>query len=175
MDEKNRNFLTGLFVVCDYEDKIIQKAIHFLKYGFARDLRHLFRLVLANSPVKTKFTTKKERVIIPIPLHPKRKRFRGFNQSEILAEEISAFLKIPVKNNILVRKKYSRPQVGLDKKQRNKNIQDAFGLDSRLEISGQSVILIDDVYTTGSTMNEAAKVLKKGGVKEVIGIVIAKG
>ncbi len=167
--------LSHLFIVCNYQDKIIQKGIHLLKYQYARDLRMFFRQVLTNSTLQGMVFGRKECLIIPIPLHQKRKRFRGFNQSDILAQEIAALLKIPCKTDILIRKRDTRPQVGLNLSQRNINIKEAFKVRNNLEISPESVILIDDVYTTGSTMNEAAKVLKKAGIKEVNGIVIAKG
>lgn len=172
---RRQKSIDALLIACHYQDEIVQKIIHFLKYRYVRGLRPLFGRMLAEFISRNNFGPFQNFFILPIPLHKKRERFRGFNQAEIIAEELAKIIKIPVNKNILRRSKHTSAQANLKAKQRSKNIKNAFVLASGLEIMGKSAILIDDVYTTGSTMNEAAGVLKKAGVKEIIGFVIAKG
>ena len=116
-----------------------------------------------------------EKVIIPIPLNNRKELERGFNQSREIAEIISSYFGIPLAQNFLVRKKYTLPQINLKLKQRSENIKNAFELLPDNEIQGKTILLIDDVTTSGATLNEAAKVLRENGVKEIWGVVIAQG
>lgn len=97
-------------------------------------------------------------VIIPIPLHRKRKRKRGYNQSEIVARHLGKIMDIPVDAKAIVRKKYTIPQKTLDDRNRRKNLKNAFVV-TREKLYSKNILLIDDIYTTGSTIDEAAKVL----------------
>ncbi len=112
--------------------------------------------------------------IIPVPLHPSRLREREFNQSAILASVIGDKLGIPVLTDILLRERYTRPQVELDMKERKKNVVGAFSAQNEELIIDKEIILVDDVYTTGSTVNECAKALKKNGAKKVCVVTIAR-
>jgi len=110
--------------------------------------------------------------LIPVPLHPARKRERGFNQSEILAEAVSEKMNVPVLKKILKRIKNTKDQTNLNAEQREKNVSGAFSVSSaenREKIYGKKIILIDDVITTGATLKECARVLKEGGAKKVVG------
>lgn len=112
--------------------------------------------------------------LIPIPVHPSRKRQRGFNQAEILADQISLRLGIPVWKETLLRNKKTEPQKKLDAVQRLKNLEQAFVVQQDLK-QVQSVILVDDIYTTGSTMEACTRALKAAGVKHVYYITICIG
>lgn len=106
--------------------------------------------------------------IVPVPLHPSKQRYRGFNQAELLAEALGEEMNIPVRL-LLIKQKKTKDQKSLSKNQRRKNIQDAFrvdeeALDSRVPAS---VLLLDDVCTTGSTLTACARVLKARGVAQV--------
>jgi len=166
--------LKSLLVICNYQDKIIQNAIHSLKYKYARDLKKFFNRIIYFYRQNNNINFPKNSVIIPIPLHKKREKWRGFNQSLIIAGELSKITKIPLAKNVLKRVKNTKSQINLKAKQRQKNLANAFKVSRKLEILGKTAILIDDVYTTGATMNEAAKALKKAGVKQVKGLVIAR-
>ena len=98
-------------------------------------------------------------IIIPIPLHKRRQRERGFNQAEELGKVLSPLLKIPMKNDVLFRQKYTKPQARL-KTGREENIKNAFIVNTNESIIGKKIILIDDVATSLSTLEEAAKYLK---------------
>lgn len=117
---------------------------------------------------------KKNILIIPVPLHPKRLRWRGFNQSEKIADIIASNLQIPIDSTSLKRIKFKTPQAKLKKEDRIKNISNNFNWHGN-KLNQQNIILIDDVTTTGATLNECAKVLKANGAKEVWGLVLANG
>ncbi|MEG2657774.1 MAG: ComF family protein [Clostridiales bacterium] len=105
--------------------------------------------------------------LIPVPLSKLHLREREFNQSEVLAQEISYLTDLPLYPKVLVKIKETKAQMDLDKNQRKKNLLSAFALTSGKEILGKNVILIDDIITTGSTVNQCAKVLKRGGAASV--------
>lgn len=115
--------------------------------------------------------------MIPIPIHPKKRRKRGYNQAEIVAGEIGKLLSIPVDENILVRVQDTDPQKTLDPQRRRRNIRTAFAVRKVKEegLRGASVLLIDDIYTTGSTIDEAARILKKAGAEKVYYLTISIG
>lgn len=112
--------------------------------------------------------------LIPIPLHSSRQRKRGYNQAELLADAISKYSNIPVYNKILIRRKKTVPLKYLNPQERQNNLKKAFHMvenDVKLKV----IILVDDIYTTGSTIEEAASVLKEGGVEKVYFITLANG
>lgn len=104
--------------------------------------------------------------IVPVPLHRRRQWFRGFNQAAFVAECVGQCLEIPVLADALVRKRYTRPQKGLDDKQRRKNLKDAFVINEarRGELAaGKNILLVDDIYTTGSTLEGCAAAIQDSG------------
>jgi competence protein ComFC len=113
-------------------------------------------------------------LMVPIPLSKTKLRKRGYNQAEILAKSLSKRFFFPVEN-ILKRVKDTKTQVGKSSVDRKLNIKDAFSLkNQKSKIKNQNIFLIDDVVTTGSTLKEAAKVLKRAGAKKVIGLTLAR-
>ncbi len=112
-------------------------------------------------------------IIVPIPLHSQRQKKRGFNQSALLAKHLGEHLKLPVKETALQRIRHTPPQVGLRANERLVNMQGAFQANPQ-QVSGQSIILIDDVYTTGATMSAAANALLTAGATTVSGYCIAQ-
>ena len=112
--------------------------------------------------------------IIPVPLHIKRLREREFNQSAVIALAFGARFDLPVLTDVLIRLRHTRPQVELGMKERRDNVAGVFTVQNREMIKGKDLILIDDVYTTGSTVNECAKVLKKNGARMVYVVTIAR-
>lgn len=113
-------------------------------------------------------------ILIPIPLAKKRQKERGFNQSEEIGKELSKFLKIPLVNNALIKVRETLPQVELSGKEREENIKGAFWCRDENMVKNKTIFLVDDVFTTGSTMEEAARVLKEAGAKKVWGITVAR-
>lgn len=108
--------------------------------------------------------------IIPVPLHWRKKWFRGYNQSECLADLLGKYMGVPVYSDILKRKRYTKPQKGLNDKERHRNLQDAFSLVETADMQMRSVkniLLIDDIYTTGTTLEACAAVLRTTGVEKI--------
>lgn len=113
-------------------------------------------------------------LMIPVPLHIKRLRERGFNQSLILARALGQQKNIPVDFSLLKRNKFTLTQTGSNKKERQKNIKGAFDVSNKKKIINKNIILVDDVYTTGATVNECAKTLTKAGAGKVSVLTLAR-
>lgn len=112
-------------------------------------------------------------LLIPVPLHPSKQRRRGFNQAQYLADRIGAFYGIPVSGSALIKKKKTKSQKKLNAGERCRNLQDAFEVRERLD--GLRILVIDDVYTTGSTMDAAAACLVGAGASKVYFLTICMG
>ncbi len=112
--------------------------------------------------------------IIPVPLHKKREKQRGFNQSELLSREISKLSSVPVMKNNLIKTRPTLAQVSLEASEREGNLRGAFMVRRPEKIAGRTLLLVDDVYTTGSTIKECTKELKKAGAREVRAITLAR-
>lgn len=120
------------------------------------------------------FDISENSLIIPVPLHPKKLRERGFNQSLILAREISKKFSIPLDFMTLRRHINTEPQVSLGKKNREANVHGAFLVTEPEKIKGRRIILVDDVYTSGSTVKECARVLIKSKAEAVLVVTLAR-
>ncbi len=112
--------------------------------------------------------------IVPIPLHPKRSRERGFNQAVLLSRSLARHLALPVMENVLARVRHTAPQVGLTDSERKRNVRGAFQCCRRDEVAAQRVLLIDDVMTTGATAASAAEALMSGGALRVSVLTVAR-
>ena len=112
--------------------------------------------------------------LIPVPLHPARKRERGFNQSRLLARDLGRLRGMRVLEGCLVKAKNVPPQAGLRAAEREENVKKAYAVRRRQKVRGKTLILIDDVTTTGATLRECARVLLKAGAKEVRAITLAQ-
>jgi ComF family protein len=112
-------------------------------------------------------------LIVPVPLHRKRLRQRGFNQALLLSFQVSRAFNIPLSIDNLVRIRATRPQVELSGEERIHNVRGAFALKRPDRFEGRVVMLVDDVFTTGATMNECAAVLKEGGAAHINALTLA--
>ncbi len=149
----------------------MSKAITKFKYSFVKDLTNtLVELFIsaANNPILTRHSW----TIIPVPLHSSRQNWRGFNQAELLAKGLAANWQQPIDVISLRRCKNTQAQMSLSGKQRRSNLHQAFS--ASFSAPPRSVLLIDDVATTGSTLVECATTLKQAGVKEVWGLTLAQ-
>jgi len=113
-------------------------------------------------------------MIIPVPLHKQRLRERGFNQAVLWGAAVSAKYRIPMKLNAVLRSRWTAPQVNLHGSRRENNVRNAFSVGETSCLHNASVLLVDDVYTTGATMKECARALRKGGAARIDGFVIAR-
>jgi ComF family protein len=148
-------------------------AIHQFKYGSKSFLAGSLGPLLARFAA-TRVEPSDDLVTIPVPLHPKRLRERGFNQSLLLARHVAQGLRTELDFLALRRVRYTTPQTGLGKEARRRNVSKAFEVRDPGAVKGKRVLLVDDVATTGSTLNECARVLRKAGCKEVSCLVLAR-
>lgn len=155
-----------------YEGTLLD-AIHVFKYGGNTNMGRLLGEILAEAAY-TGFQPGDWTVLIPVPLHVRRLRERTFNQSVLLARALSGRFGIPVDVLSLKRRRDTTPQVALGRAERRANIQGAFEVASPDRVAGQRVLLVDDVYTTGNTLNECARVLLDGGAVAVAALTLAR-
>lgn len=154
----------------------VKGAVISLKYKFAKGVaEELGRYAILE--LKKRFPTlPKKAGLVPIPLYWHRQNWRGFNQSSLLGEIIAKEMGWQFLPDLLIRKKSTTPQVQLKGHDRKKNVKGVFAVNPQYGLKTIHPILIfDDVWTTGSTMKEAAKTLKKAGVKEIWGLTLTKG
>ena len=144
----------------------LQEAIHRWKYEGKTYLTPFFADWMAEG-LNRHWEPGSLDLLIPVPLHTRRLRERGFNQALLLVRELSRRTGIPYRKTILQKKKPTIPQVNLSGVERKKGLRGTFHVIGKEELSGLSVLLIDDVYTTGATVNECSKVLLRGGAKRV--------
>ncbi len=175
------NSVDQLLIVADYKNLLVEKSLKFLKYRFIRDLESPL-LVLMKRYLKWLTLDKKFNVfgvnplLIPVPLHPRRLNWRGFNQSELFAKELADTFQMEMAVDVIERTVNAIPQADIkEKEERLKNMNGIFKIKDNKKLTGREILLIDDVCTTGATLNECAKVLKANGATKVIGLVVARG
>ncbi len=139
--------------------------IHGLKYSGNMTGLETFQHLSRQSPVLDDLNIPD--LILPVPLHIKRLRQRGFNQALLLARKIFPEDKEKIQFDILLRQADTPTQTGLSGKERRKNLKNAFIIKRPSEITGKNILILDDVFTTGSTCNECAQALKKAGAAKV--------
>ena len=174
-------FLKDLYWALPYQKPLIKKLIHCFKYEpLAKELSQNLSILIINHFQLIEnppffFNKKSNYVLVPVPLHKQRLKWRGFNQAEEIGKELSSFLNIPLVSDCLIKNKKTPPQTNLSQEQRKENIFNSFTIKNKRKIKEKRILLVDDIFTIGATMEECAKVLKKSGAKEVVGIVIARG
>lgn len=151
----------------------VRDMIHRLKYNHEVHLVPLLGRLLAKSLRDLRIRKQKFDALIPVPLHPRRLRERGFNQAELLARELQRRANIPV-FSILIRSRYTATQTQFDRRERMQNLRGAFKITQNDLVQNKTLLLVDDVITTGSTLNECAAVLKKAGASSVYAAAVAR-
>ena len=172
---KKEFHLDGLISATAYADPFIKKTISLFKYPpFAKDLAKSFTFLII-SQLKLQDNNFSEFILSYIPLDRASLRHRGFNQSKLLAQELGKSLNLPV-YELLEKIKKTKAQKNLNKEERKENIQNAFCVskDAKEFVQNKKIIVVDDVYTTGATLNEAARVLKQAGAKKIWGMTVAR-
>lgn len=165
--------LDKILSATSFKNKIVKEAIHKFKYGYIEELSVPLSLLILNHLQAIDCQIDKNFVIVPVPIHIKKKRRRGFNQSEEIAKIISSSTTIPL-STTLIKTKETKPQMELSRAERIENIKDCFRIKDKNEIKNKTILLIDDVYTTGTTMDQCAKTLKENGAREVWGLTITR-
>lgn len=157
------------YCVCDYEGKIAEKILKFKNHNGRYLSTPLSKMMLE----KYKELNLDIDIILPIPIHKNRQKERGFNQCELLVEDIAKYSG-KVDLNIVYRKKDTPHQVGLNRENRIVNLEEAFELYDGVKIKGKNILLVDDIFTTGTTINECAKFLKSKGANKVYFLCFAR-
>ena len=152
---------------------LIRKLI--LKYKF-KEKTYLYKIFIKNLKKNKKIYVflKKYDIIIPVPISKKRKKQRGYNQSSLLAQEISKDFNMEYNEKCLIKLAHTKPQSSLSKEDRIKNVKNVYSVKNSEKIINRNILLIDDIYTTGNTVNECSRILKLAGAKHVDVITIAK-
>ena len=167
--------LSGLIALGRYgQDDVVTTIVHDVKYGYIDSSLHLLEDALGSVCVHFSDIMMDVDVLVPVPLHKKRHAVRGFNQAEDIAQLVSKCTKKNIIQSV-VRKKHTKQQARCNRSKRLLNVQDAFMCKNNTDVLGKHVLLVDDVYTTGATMSECARVLRGAGAKKVSGFVLAKG
>lgn len=172
---RNQSYLDQHIALYAYDEaRLGGRMIHALKYNYIEEITESFAILFE------KYWERRENVlfscdyIVPVPLHPRRFAERGFNQAELISHAVSRVCGVPVAD-MLKRSRYTHQQARLSKHERAENVKDAFCEGIQNTLGGKAIILVDDVFTTGSTLQECARVLKDAGAREVVGFTIARG
>lgn len=157
----------------EYEG-LMKRLIHLYKYDRQQFLSVLFARIIAEQTIKMNVAESID-LLVPIPLHWTRKRWRGFNQSKEICRGISHLINVPViPESAFCRVRKTTPQVQLNAASRTSNIRDAFSVRKAKYIKGKNIALVDDVYTTGATSDECSRMLLHAGAKSVSLLIIAR-
>ena len=152
---------------------MVSQAIYRFKFHNKRYYAHIFAAEMAERHGDW-VRRRAVETVIPVPLHPSKRRKRGFNQAELLAKELGKMLELPVNTSAVMRIRNTRPQKQLGNRERQENLKGAFAVSAKWNCP-RTVLLIDDIYTTGSTVDRIARVLKKAGVQKVYFLTISIG
>jgi ComF family protein len=158
----------------EYEGEL-RGLIHLLKYDRATPVASPLGNMLAHA-ITELVGDNATPVVVPVPLHRRRRRSRGFNQSELIARAAVRQLprKLEILNGALLRQRDTISQVGLSREERIENVRDAFRVAQPSRVQGRDILLVDDVMTTGTTLSECARVLKQAGAKRVWAATVAR-
>lgn len=155
-----------------FNNELLKEAVHSLKYSYIEELGRPLGELLLKGFKKSLIAQCKFDFIVPIPLHKKRFKERGFNQAKLISQSLSCYLNCPINKKVLIRRKNTASQMTLGRKDRLHNMKDAFIIGE--EVVGKTILLVDDVMTTGSTLENAVQTLKHAGARQVSAIVLAQ-
>jgi competence protein ComFC len=153
---------------------VVRNLVHRFKYDGHLYLRRALAELLLHGLADDRLHAEPIDALVPVPLHPVRRRTRGFNQAEVLARALTSRCGIPTAD-LLRRIRATTTQTRLDREERMENLRGAFQLRHTAGVKGKRLLLIDDVLTTGSTLDECARVLCEAGAESVLALVVARG
>ncbi|MCD4761176.1 hypothetical protein K8R42_04740 [bacterium] len=170
--DKNDFYFDECHVCCHYENRLVQKILKSYKYSYLENLAKLLVNILEKQA--RRLSLPEQTIITNIPLHKNKLKKRGFDQTEILAKKLAGQLNLKY-TPLLKRIRQTKTQAQLSKTERRKNVSRAFKtLGAARQMPGGTILLIDDITTTGSTLNQAARALKQAGYQKIICLVLAK-
>ncbi len=153
---------------------LARRVILDFKYGGQIHLRHLVASWLFTALEDERLRSREFDLIVPVPLHAARERERGFNQATLLAELLSTHMSIEARQ-VLERIRYTTTQTAFDRTERMENLRGAFRLQKNVDVRRLRILLVDDILTTGSTLSECARILRRGGARSVHAATAARG
>lgn len=168
---KNKNF-TEYGYLFKYNGIIREKILDY-KFNDKSYLYKTFTEIIIKNKKICGFI-KKYDIIIPVPIHKKRRKERGYNQSKLIAKEIAKRLEINMEKDVLYKIKNNKAQMLLTKKEREINIKNVYKIIEVQKIKNKKILLLDDIYTTGNTVNECSKMIKEAGASKIAVLTIAK-
>ncbi len=171
--KKNSLYFKKVFVPTLYEG-VMKKIIHIFKYERKRGVIRGIKKIMETYFSQNHFPFSLPHLVVPIPLYRKKLKERGFNQAELLARIIAEYFNIELSKNNLKKIKPTKSQTKLSASERIKNMKGAFVVKNKEEFCGKSILLVDDIYTTGATVKEAAEILKKAKTKEIYAFTLAR-
>ena len=172
---KTKHALDGIISALPYQEKHVKEMIKAFKFKYISSLAEPLAQIIFKEIQNNELTDFfKDFIIVPVPLHPKRLRWRGFNQAEILGNALVKILGNSTDINLIKREKTTIPQTKLTQEERQKNIQNAFTITENANLAGKKILLIDDVVTSGATLRELARIIKKSGADSVWAVTLAK-
>ncbi len=171
--DEDGNYCDGVISVFEYTGMVKESLIRFKFYNKPGYYRTYARL-MADRIRKTTDVTKYN-MVLSVPLHKHREFSRGYNQARLISKELSRILRLPECSYILKRERYTEAQSLLDKQKRNQNVKGAFVVTAPKKVKGKNILLVDDILTTGSTLEECSRVLKQAGAGRVFAAVVATG
>lgn len=151
----------------------MRELVHALKYRRNREVATLFATMLASHLAAMHISFPNDTVLIPVPLHKTRERRRGFNQSLLIAKILAERIGFEVRRDVLKKIHKTVPQMELLREERLRNLHGTFAIQNPLPVQGKTVVLVDDVKTTGTTLEEAARLLKQSGARHVWALTVA--
>ena len=168
--------LDDIYFALPYKNPLVKKLVRAFKYPpFIKELSQtLSEIIIAHLQMSNNVENFREYIIVPVPLEKRRMKWRGFNQAEEIGKHLADYLKLPLVSEVLVKAKPTPPQVELPSKRRKENLRETFFAKNIKSVRGKNILLLDDVYTTGSTMEECARTLRKAGAKKIIGAAVAR-
>ena len=170
-ERKNHNYDEGRSVFI--YDEYMSRSIYRFKYNSKKEYALFYGEEISKS-LGMKIKSWNPDALIPVPIHKSKLKKRGFNQAYLIAKEISKNLNIPINDKILIRKNQTKVQKNLGAKERENNLKKAFNV-KKNSVKLNTVVIIDDIYTTGSTIDAISTVLKESGVKKVYFITLSIG
>lgn len=173
---KNKSFFYDTIVVAYHYEDPVRSLLKTLKYHNRKDIADFLATLLATHDTALSFLkTQHYDYVMPVPMHTAKEKQRGYNQAFLLAERVAHCMAMQLTSDVLVRDRATKPLFDMNKQEREQELLDAFVVTQPEHVKGKRILMIDDIITTGTTLNECAKALKLRGAIVVDGFAFARG
>jgi len=167
-------YIRRVMCACSYRQSVVVKLVKMFKYDFVKSINETLASLLIDF-LSSQANLPKNYLVVPVPLHQRRRRWRGYNQSALLAQAVAKHFSWQYDDKSLVRYKSTQPQAKMETSSRCLNVDGCFLVRDSQSLSGKKILLIDDVITTGATIEACALVLKKARAKSVDALALVRG